>query len=143
MKSIRLWTALCILLPALGVLAACPGPALAQAQGQKTGSVTTASTPVDEWQLKDLTEKLNLTEDQQAKIKAVLDDQQQQSQTAMQGDTLSREDKLSQVRRTNVSTTSKIRELLTDEQKIKFDQMEKERRDRMRQESGAGQSSPK
>lgn len=81
--------------------------------------------PSVEDQLKDLTAKLNLSDDQQSKIKSVLEDQQQQMQAEKTDNSLSREDRLSNVRRIRHTANSKIRDLLNDEQKVKFDQMQK------------------
>lgn len=79
-------------------------------------------------QLKDMTQKLNLTSDQQAKIKPILEDTHQQMQAFMKDESLSREDKVSKLRSLHQSTLAKVRDVLTDEQKKKLDQ---EMRDRM------------
>ncbi|HEY6348857.1 MAG TPA: hypothetical protein VI636_05545 [Candidatus Angelobacter sp.] len=142
MKSIRLQTILSTLLFTLGVLAARSYPALAQGQDEKAGGVGPGSMPTVEDQLKDLTEKLNLTDDQQSKIKPLLEDERQQMQT--KDNSLSPQDRMSRLRRIQVTTSSKIRELLNDEQQVKFDQMEKERRNRERSElEKRGEVSPK
>lgn len=123
----------------MGVFAAHTSTALTQAQG--AGEQPSLS--IDE-QVRNLTEKLTLNADQQAKIRAILQEQQQQTQEAVGGNTLSREDKRSNVRRIGVTTSSRIRELLNDDQKVKFDQMEKERQDHMHaSQEASGQGSPK
>lgn len=89
-------------------------------------------------QLSRLNAKLKLSTEQQAKIRAILEEQQQQSQqAAADGNTLSREDRRSNVRRIGVDTSEKIREVLNDDQKVKFDQMEQERRERANQNHSA------
>jgi Spy/CpxP family protein refolding chaperone len=136
MKKIRISMALCALLVALGLMVAGPNTALAQGQDDRErGPVASV-----EEQLKSLSAQLNLTEEQRAAIKPILEEERQQ--LLAKDDSLSREDRITNKRRIREKAGSKIRELLTDEQKQKFDQMEKERRDRMnsrkeKSESGA------
>ncbi|HEY6250857.1 MAG TPA: hypothetical protein VI685_12930 [Candidatus Angelobacter sp.] len=125
MKSVRRYAALCTFMLTLGVLAAYPCSAPAQGQEQTSAGAGPGSMPSVEDQLKDLTAKLNLSDDQQSKIKSVLEDQQQQMQAEKTDNSLSREDRLSNVRRIRHTANSKIRDLLNDEQKVKFDQMQK------------------
>jgi Spy/CpxP family protein refolding chaperone len=90
-------------------------------------------------QVKDLTEKLTLTEDQQAKVKTILEDTRDQMQKLRSDESMSQEDKMAKGRALREASSGKIREVLTDDQKKKFDQMEQERRDRMRQRQGGGE----
>jgi len=90
-------------------------------------------------QVKELTEKLSLTDDQQGKIKTILEDIRDQMQKIRADDSLSQEDKMGKGRALRETANGKIRELLTDDQKKKFDQLEQERRDRMRQRQGGGE----
>ena len=93
--------------------------------------------PSVEDQLKNLTEKLSLTDDQQAKIKPILEDSRAQMQKVMQDDSMSREDKMAKGRTLREASNSKIREVLNDDQKKKFDDMQKEMQERrQRQQSG-------
>jgi protein CpxP len=124
------------LLLALGALAACPRSALAQSQDEReSGPVASV-----EDQLKNLSAQLSLTEEQRAEIKPILEDERQQ--LLAKDDSLSREDRITNKRRIRERASSKIRELLNDEQKPKFDQLEKERRARMnsRKENSGGNS---
>lgn len=118
MKRIGIYTALFVLIFALGAFGA--GVSVMPIQNQNQS----ASNPsgVDD-RLKDLTAKLSLTDDQQAKIRAVLEDEQQQLQA--KDNSLSPQDRTSRLNRIRVSTKNKIRDLLDDDQKYKFDQMEK------------------
>lgn len=135
--SIRIRTLLFILAFAICAVVAGPSSALAQAQPENG----TSTSSVDD-RLAELTQKLNLTDDQQKKIKPILEDQQQQVQ--QKDNSLSPEDKMSRLRRIEVATSGRIRELLTDEQKPAFDQMEKERLDGMEwKPEKSGDSSPK
>jgi Spy/CpxP family protein refolding chaperone len=94
-------------------------------------------------QVKELTEKLSLTDDQQGKIKTILEDTRDQMQKIRADDSLSQEDKMAKGRALRETANGKIRELLTDEQKKKFDQLEQERRERMRQRQQGGGEPPK
>jgi len=51
---------------------------------------------------------------------------------------MSQEDKMAKGRALRETANGKIRDLLTDDQKKKFDQMEQERRDRMKQRQQGG-----
>ena len=108
-----------------------------QQQGQRRGPMS-----VDD-QLKNLTDRLSLTADQQAKIKPILEDRNTQMQALMKDQSLSQEDRRSKGRTIQESTTGKIRDVLTDEQKKKYDEMQQEMRDRQRQRQGGGDSNPK
>jgi len=87
-------------------------------------------------QLKNLTSKLNLTADQQAKIKPILEDQHQQAQSLMSDTSLSQDDRRSKMRTVHESSSAKIRDVLNDDQKKKFDAWQQEMHDRMRQQPG-------
>lgn len=119
MKRIEIYTTLFVLIFALGAFGAGVSVMPIQNQNQTASNAS----GVDD-RLKDLTEKLGLTDDQQAKIKAVLEDEQQQLQA--KDNSLSPQDRTSRLNRIRVSTKNKIRDLLDDDQKYKFDQMEKD-----------------
>jgi len=87
-------------------------------------------------QLKNLTNKLNLTADQQAKIKPLLEDQRQEAQSVMSDTSLSQDDRRSKMRSLHESSNAKIRGVLSDDQKKKFDALQQEMRDRMSQHPG-------
>jgi Spy/CpxP family protein refolding chaperone len=78
-------------------------------------------------QVKTLSEKLNLTKDQQSKIKSIFTDQHKQMQSLMQDQSMSREDKRSKFEQMRSNTESQIRSALTGDQQQKFDAMLKER----------------
>jgi periplasmic protein CpxP/Spy len=93
-------------------------------------------------QLKNLTDRLSLTSDQQAKIKPILEDQRTQMQALMKDDSLSQDDRRTKGRSIRESTDAKIRDVLTDDQKKKYDAWQQEMRDRMRQRQGGGENPP-
>jgi len=78
--------------------------------------------PTVETQLKVLTEKLDLTGDQQAKIKPILEELRDATQKLVQDKSLSREERLAKVRPQRYKADKQIREILTDDQKRKLDQ---------------------
>jgi periplasmic protein CpxP/Spy len=94
-------------------------------------------------QVKMLSDRLNLTADQQTKIKPILEDQRTQMQALMKDDSLSQDDRRAKMHSLRESTNSKIRDLLTDDQKNQFDEMRQQMRDRMRQPPPGGDSNPK
>jgi Spy/CpxP family protein refolding chaperone len=140
MEKTRISTVLCALLFTQGVLAVCPRSALAQGQNERQGDVEGGPVASVEDQMKNLSAQLNLTEEQRAQIKPILEDERQQ--LLMKDDSLSREDRITNKQRIRERAGSKIRDLLNDEQKTKFDQLEKERRARMnsRKENSGGES---
>jgi hypothetical protein len=73
-------------------------------------------------QLTVLTQKLDLSVDQQPKIKTVLQELHDASQKLMQDESTSHEELLSKVRPLRVNAEKKIREILNDDQKKKLDQ---------------------
>jgi hypothetical protein len=75
-------------------------------------------------QVNSLTTALNLTPDQQAKIKTILEDQHQQVMSLVSDNSMSQEAKVQKVHAIRQSTIDKVRGTLTsDEQKSKFDSM--------------------
>lgn len=99
--------------------------------------------PSAEEQVKNLTEKLSLTDDQQAKVKTIIEDTHSQMQKLMQDESLSREDKMAKARSLHEAASGKVRDVLTDEQKKKFDDMQKEMQDHMRQRQSGDSGNPK
>jgi len=86
---------------------------------------------VDE-QVKRLSDRLNLTSDQQSKIKPILEDQRTQMEALRNDSSLSREDRMAKMRSIRESTTSKIKDNLNDDQKKQYDAMQEEMRERRR-----------
>ncbi|HXQ38280.1 MAG TPA: hypothetical protein VN843_30015 [Anaerolineales bacterium] len=86
------------------------------------GAVLASDLPDIGNQLKVLTEKLDLTADQQPKVKTILQELYDATQKIMQVETISRDQLLDKVRPLRMNANSKIREILSDEQKKKLDQ---------------------
>jgi periplasmic protein CpxP/Spy len=89
-------------------------------------------------QLEHLTKQLNLTADQQSQIKPILVDRQQKMQALWQNQSLSREDRHSQMETIRQDADSRINAVLNDEQKQKYADMQQ----RMRPMQGGGNNAP-
>jgi hypothetical protein len=93
-----------------------------------------SGTPGVDDQVNSLTAALNLSSDQQAKVKTILEDQHQQVLGVANDSSLSRDTKLQKVHALRQSTIDKVRATLTsDEQKSKFDTMIQTSNERIRQ----------
>ena len=79
-------------------------------------------------QLERMTSELNLTSDQQEKIKPLLLERQQKMQALMQDQSMSQEDRRAQMRTIMDGTHNSIKATLTDDQKQKFDAMQQRMR---------------
>jgi len=80
-----------------------------------------------EAQLDRLAQQLNLTDDQKAKIKPILEDQAKQFQTLRDDTSVSPEDRRSQFMQIRENTSKKIRAVLDPDQQKKYDEMESSR----------------
>ena len=78
--------------------------------------------PTVEEQLKVLTIKLDLTADQQAKIKPILQELHDATLKVVQDQSLSHEERLARVRPRRYKAHDQIREILNDDQNKKLDQ---------------------
>ena len=127
MTKARTLFLLCLSLFALGALA--QSPAGGQ-EGSRPRGPMGRQMPTIEEQLKGMTEYLGLTAEQQSQIKPILEDSRQQMQALMKDDSLSREDRVGKMRSIREATDAKIREVLNDDQKKKFDEHRKEMQER-------------
>jgi Spy/CpxP family protein refolding chaperone len=82
--------------------------------------------PAVEQHMKLLTEKLDLTADQQASIRPILQEMHDGTQKLMQDQSLTREERLEKVRPLRMKADKQIREVLNDDQKKRLDQLEQE-----------------
>jgi periplasmic protein CpxP/Spy len=73
-----------------------------------------------------LSEKLNLTDDQKAKLKPILQDEIQQIKTVREDSSLSQEQKHAKLESIHESMHDQIHAVLTPEQQAKFKQMRQE-----------------
>ena len=76
--------------------------------------------------MKLLTEKLDLTSDQQAKVKPILQEMHDGTQKFMEDESMSRDERMDHVRACRYKADKEIRKILNDDQKKKLDQLEQE-----------------
>jgi Spy/CpxP family protein refolding chaperone len=93
-------------------------------------------------QLEMMTQKLNLTADQQTKVKAIDEDTGKQMMAVRNDASLSQDDKRAKMMDIRKSSQDKIRALLTDDQKTKYDAMQAEMRERMKERQQGGAPPP-
>jgi Spy/CpxP family protein refolding chaperone len=132
MKQIRFLTILAACLFAMAALAQQNPPAKGEDHkhmGHDMGSVDD--------HVKELSTKLNLTADQQARVKTIMEEHHQQMEAMMKDGALSQEDKDAKMRSMHDSVHAKVREVLTDDQKPKFDAMVKDMEDHMHSHHGS------
>ena len=82
--------------------------------------------------LQHMTKQLNLTSEQQEKVRPILENQFKQMQAVRQDTSLSRQDRMSKMRSLHQDTMSQIKPLLNSDQQQKLDQMMSQRQGRRR-----------
>jgi periplasmic protein CpxP/Spy len=120
-----------------------PPPQAGQQPGQGTGRGMghRPMGSVDD-QIKHLSKKLNLTDDQQAKLKPILEDQRKQMEAIHSDSSLSREDRFSKMQALRQSSDAQIKSVLNEEQQKSFDKMRAEQQDRMKHWRKGGDNTP-
>ena len=78
-----------------------------------------------------LDQTLNLTDDQKKQIKPILEDRQRKMQSLRSDTSLSQQDRWTKMRSISEESNGKIRNVLTDDQKKKFDEMQQHAHGRM------------
>jgi hypothetical protein len=114
----------------------------AQPAAPQAGQGEHRQMPTIDEQVQRLSERIKLTDDQQAKTKTILEDQRTQAQTLMKDDSLSPDDKRQKFMGLRQTTISKIKDLLNDDQKKKFEAYLQEMQGPPKEKQGDG-SSPK
>jgi Spy/CpxP family protein refolding chaperone len=109
----------------------------AQEHGAMGGSMMGPMTP--ENRLKMLTEKLNLTEDQQAKVKPILEDQSKQMKAIHDDASLAPADRQAKMKEIHESSIERMNAILTPDQQAKWKQMRQEMMDKHKEMKGQGQ----
>lgn len=84
-------------------------------------------------QLNRLGKKLNLTNDQKNQILPILTDRQQQMKSIHDNSSLSQQDRRTKMKTLWEDSNAKVKAVLNDDQKQKYDQMQQQRRERMQQ----------
>jgi len=98
------------------------------AQEAHHGQSAHGGMPSADQHLKILSEKLNLTPDQQAKAKPIIEQMTNGAQKAMNDQSVSQEERMQKAHAVMQAADKKLREILTDEQKTKLDEMESQMR---------------
>jgi protein CpxP len=114
--------ALLIAFFALSKASAFQSPDMGRDRGMGREGRGFAQTP--EQRLENLSKQLNLTDDQKAKIKPILEGEAKQIQSLREDSSLSREDRRAKSMQIRQSTHTQIRTLLTADQQKKFDSMQ-------------------
>jgi len=83
--------------------------------------------------LNHLTKTLDLTSDQQAQIKPILENEQQQAMQIHQDQSLAQQDRHGKMQSLRQDTNSKIEAVLNDTQKQKFEEMQAKMRQHMQE----------
>ena len=98
--------------------------------------------PTVDDQLKHLTKKLNLSDDQQAKLKPILEDQRKQMDAIRNDSSLSREDRFSKMQEVRQGSDTQIKSVLNDDQQKNFDKMREDQANRMKRWHRGGDNAP-
>jgi protein CpxP len=77
-------------------------------------------------ELERLNKQLNLTQDQQDKLKPILEDRQKQMEALRNDTAMSREDRMTKMRDIRKNTDDQIRQALNPDQQKKFDEMQQQ-----------------
>ncbi len=110
-----------------------PGTPTPQAEPPQAPAMHSGTSAIDD-QVNALSSALNLTPDQQSKVRTILEAQHQQAVGVASDNSLSRDDKLQKIHQLRQSTIDKVRATLTsDDQKSKFDSMVQAQNDRIRE----------
>jgi Spy/CpxP family protein refolding chaperone len=83
--------------------------------------------PSADQRLAHMTKMLNLTPDQQAKIKPILENQQSQMESLHQDQSMSREDRMAKAQQIRQSSNTEIQQILTPDQQQKWTSMQGQR----------------
>jgi periplasmic protein CpxP/Spy len=98
-----------------------------QGQGQWGGGRGRGMDP--EKQLEHLAKQLNLSSEQQSQIRPILQERQQKMQALFQNQSLSREERHTQMQAIHQDTESRITSVLNDDQKQKYQAMQEHMRE--------------
>ena len=128
-------------LSALPSMAQDPAPPPAQDQAGPPNGGHRGSGQREEHQIEFLTKKLNMTPDQVAQVKAIDDDSRTQMMALRQDTTTPQADKRAKMMDLHKASQAKIRAVLTDDQKTKYDALQAQMKERRESREG-GQAAP-
>lgn len=129
---------------ALGGLMAC-GPISALAQDNATppppaggDNANPGQRPRGNRGIQNILSKLDLTDDQKAKVKPIAEDNSKQMREVFQDSSLSREDRRDKIKTINDATNAKLKDILTADQYTKYLDLQKQMMNRRRGGAPAG-----
>ena len=93
-------------------------------------------------QVEFLTKKLNLTPDQVTQVKAIDDDARTQAMAVRNDTSVSQADRRTKMMDIHKTSQDKIRAILTDEQKTKYDALQAEMQEKMKERRQSGGPPP-
>jgi len=93
-------------------------------------------------ELQRLDKSLKLSDDQKASIKPILEDRQKKMESLHADTSLSREDRMGKMKSIMDESNGKIRDVLNDDQKKQFDDMQQHMRGRMPGHGPGGETPP-
>jgi periplasmic protein CpxP/Spy len=136
MKQLRTLALLAICAFALSALAQQTPPAdthegheHGQGEGQGHGMGMGHKMPTVDEQVQMLSEKLSLTDEQKPKVRKIAEDMHQKMDAMQADQSMSREDRMAKMRSMHEHAMSQVKAILNDDQKQKFDEMQKDMRD--------------
>ena len=98
--------------------------------------------PTPDQVVQKMSEKLNLTDQQKAQITPIIADRQQKMQALRADQSMERPEKMQKMKAINQDSDTKIKSVLTDEQKQKYEAMQQQAREEMRKRAQEQQQSP-
>ncbi len=117
-------------------------PTTPQSSEQQPGQFHRGHRMDPDRQLAHLTKALDLTADQQAQIKPILQDRQQKMRALFEDQTLSRQDKRAKAQAIAQDSQGKLEAALNDQQKQKFEEMRAKMQARRQQRMGGQSQAP-
>ncbi|MBB5343135.1 Spy/CpxP family protein refolding chaperone [Tunturibacter empetritectus] len=135
--------ALCTtMLSALPTMAQDPAPPPAQDQAGPPNGGHRGAGQREEHQIEFLTKKLNLTPDQVTQVKAIDDDSRTQMMALRQDTATPQADKRAKMIDIHKASQAKIRAVLTDDQKTKYDALQAQMKERRESREGGQGATP-
>lgn len=119
-----------VFVAALGLLVSVPQPARAFQDDSETQA---RKLPTPEEVVEKLDSKLSLSDDQKAKITPIIAERQQRMRAAAANQSGRRFKKAREMKSIYKDSDEKIKAVLTDEQKKKYDELEKQMREEMKE----------
>jgi Spy/CpxP family protein refolding chaperone len=111
-------------------------PATVAAQDSEDATAEARKLPTPEEVVEKLDSKLSLTDDQKAKITPIISDRQQQMRAVATDGSMRRFQKARKMKSIYQDSDKKIKAVLTDDQKKKYEEIEQEMKEQMKERRG-------